>query len=242
MFGKNEVAHKMHDADGKLLVNEIFYTFQGEGPDAGRPAVFVRLAKCNLRCYFCDTDFEKGTMLTAREAFERIVKILKPDVCNLVVITGGEPLLQNILPLVQRLNSICVSVAVETAGTIGVPGMSEVFKHDRSYAGNIIVVSPKTPKISEVVERCAGAFKYIIRKGETSADDGLPLMSTQTPGEPVTIARPIYSRLPPVSIYVQAMDEQDPVKTQENIEWAASIVLEHGYRLSVQTHKLAGVP
>jgi 7-carboxy-7-deazaguanine synthase len=242
MFGKNEVAHKMHDADGKLLVNEIFYTFQGEGPDAGRPAVFVRLAKCNLRCYFCDTDFEKGTMLTAREAFDRIAKILKPDVCDLVVITGGEPLLQNILPLVRRLNDICVSVAVETAGTIAVPGMSDLFKHDRSYSGNIIVVSPKTPKISPLVEMCAGAFKYIIRKGETSLEDGLPVMSTQSDGEPTLIARPYDLHIPPVPVYVQAMDEQDPVKTQENIEWAASIVLEHGYRLSVQTHKLAGVP
>jgi organic radical activating enzyme len=147
-----------------------------------------------------------------------------------------------ILPLVRRLNDISVSVAVETAGTIAVPGMGDLFKYDRSYAGNIIVVSPKTPKISATVEMCAGAFKYIIRKGETSADDGLPMMSTQTSGEPATIARPLLPRLPAVPIYVQAMDEQDPVKTQENIEWAASIVLEHGHRLSVQTHKIAGVP
>jgi 7-carboxy-7-deazaguanine synthase len=242
MFGKNAVAHKMQDKDGKLLINDVFYTFQGEGPDAGRPAVFVRLAKCNLRCHFCDTDFESGTLLTARDAFDRIAKILKPDVCDLVVITGGEPMLQNILPLVRRLNDICVSVAVETAGTIPIDGMSELFKPDRSYSGNIIVVSPKTPKISPLVEMCAGAFKYIIRKGETSADDGLPMMSTQSEGEPATIARPLIFRIPPVPVYVQAMDEQDPVKTQANVEWAASIVLEHGYRLSVQTHKIAGVP
>src|SRR5882672_9762748 len=53
MFGQNEVVKEDYDPQGKLWVREVFYTIQGEGPDAGTPAVFVRLAGCNLRCYFC---------------------------------------------------------------------------------------------------------------------------------------------------------------------------------------------
>lgn len=240
MFGKNEIAGKMYDIEGQLVVNDIFYTFQGEGPDAGRPAVFVRLAKCNLRCFFCDTEFESGTSLSALETFNRINKVM-PGTCELVVITGGEPLLQNIIPLVALLNvRRNVSVAVETAGTVHNEHLSSWFDRARRIHGNIIVCSPKTPKISPTIAMLTGAFKYIVRVGDTDPDDGLPNMSTQIPGQSARIARPTIVPCPPV--YVQAMDEQDAAKNLANVELAASIVLKFGYRLSVQTHKIAGVP
>ncbi|HEY6020017.1 MAG TPA: 7-carboxy-7-deazaguanine synthase QueE, partial [Candidatus Paceibacterota bacterium] len=59
MFGQNPVSPIRHDKES-FLVKDIFYTIQGEGPYAGRPAVFVRLGGCNLRCAFCDTDFSNG--------------------------------------------------------------------------------------------------------------------------------------------------------------------------------------
>jgi organic radical activating enzyme len=242
MFGRNEISKRMQDPEGKLLVNDVFYTFQGEGPDAGRPAVFLRLSKCNLRCFFCDTEFESGEPLTARQTFDRIMRAL-PNVCDLVVITGGEPLLQNINPLVRLLNANKISVAVETAGTTWLPGLSSHFQPDRSIKGNIIVCSPKTPVINAQIEQLIGAFKYIIRSGETSPDDGLPMRSTQIPGYDARIARPKGVRHPSVQIYVQACDEQNnPEASQINLELAASLAMTHGYRLSVQTHKLAKVP
>jgi 7-carboxy-7-deazaguanine synthase len=239
MFGQNAVAKKMQHADGSLLVNEIWYTLQGEGPDAGRPAVFVRLSKCNLRCYFCDTDFERGERLDVEVVLARI-KSIAGNKCDLVVITGGEPLLQNIVPLVRELNAIRMQVAVETAGTVYVEGLDLLFRRDRSWSGNIIVCSPKTPVINADVEAIIGAWKYIVRVGETSPVDGLPMRSTQTYGHPVKIARPRTRTFAP--IYVQAQDEGDAALTQANLEHAAGLAMTYGMRLSVQTHKIAGVP
>ena len=74
MFGKNEIVGKKYfdDAGDKLFVTSIFYTLQGEGPYRGEPAVFVRLAKCNLACTFCDTYFDGGDWLTFEQLDQRI--------------------------------------------------------------------------------------------------------------------------------------------------------------------------
>lgn len=243
MHGKNAVASKMQDPDGMLLVHDIWYTLQGEGPDAGRTAVFVRLSKCNLRCYFCDTDFDGGKIFTADQAFAHIMKMIRRGVCDLVVITGGEPLLHNIIPLVSMLNSQVVSVAVETAGTVWCPGIDKYFSPDRSIGGNIIVCSPKTPIINGMLEPFIGAWKYIVRNGECDGEDGLPVFSTQIPGQMSRVARPRNLRRA-TPIYVQAQDEGEgkEFETQANLEYAAGLAMTHGHRLSVQTHKLARVP
>src|SRR5882672_1009504 len=87
------------------MVASIFHTLQGEGPLAGRPAVFVRLAKCQLRCSFCDTFFEKGSWMTPDSILARALTLAvnrdplhAEDVNPLrklaLIITGGEPMLQ----------------------------------------------------------------------------------------------------------------------------------------------------
>lgn len=238
MFGKNQVSGSFNESGTKLLVNEIFYTIQGEGPDAGRTAVFVRLSKCNLRCYFCDTEFEKGEECSTLEIAEDVMQMAGRKSCTLVVITGGEPLLQNIVPLVRVLNNLGMSVSVETAGTTMLPELHTVFDPMRSIHGNLIVCSPKTPKIHPDMERLVGAWKYVVRKGE--ADEwGLPSMSTQQINRPAKTFRPVH---PTVEIYVQAMDEHDGFSNNDNLEHARDLVLEHGYRLGVQMHKLVDVP
>lgn len=248
MHGKNEVHHNMRDDKGQLLVNEIFYTIQGEGPDAGCPAVFVRLAKCNLRCFFCDTEFEKGVPMTVDYAADLIkVKARSLTRCELVVITGGEPLLQNIVPLVAKLNERGMRVSVETAGTTSYSDLYHYFMVERDRARwqrNRIIVSPKTPVIHVGAAELAYAWKYIVRVGEVSEEDGLPMGATQIGQEGVIkrIARP--SRLPyhKPRVYIQPMDEGDEAKNKANRELAAALVMKHGYRLSIQTHKLVGVP
>lgn len=79
MFGKNEVVGQRYfdKAEDKLFVTSIFYTLQGEGPYRGEPAVFVRLAKCNLDCSFCDTFFDDGDWLTIEEIDHRIDKCIR---------------------------------------------------------------------------------------------------------------------------------------------------------------------
>lgn len=78
MFGKNEiVGQKYFDkAEDKLFVTSVFYTLQGEGPYRGEPAVFVRLAKCNLDCSFCDTFFDDGDWMTIPELDAKITQVI----------------------------------------------------------------------------------------------------------------------------------------------------------------------
>lgn len=102
-----------------LVVNEIFYSIQGESTHAGRLCVFVRLTYCNLRCSYCDTEyaFEEGNEMSV----EDIIKKINSYNCNLVEITGGEPLLQ---PAVHHLMTLlCDSgyeVLLETSGSMDI--------------------------------------------------------------------------------------------------------------------------
>lgn len=79
MFGRNAIVGQSYfkDAGDKLFVTSIFYTLQGEGPYRGEPAVFVRLAKCNLACGFCDTFFDDGDWLTVAEIEQRIDQVIE---------------------------------------------------------------------------------------------------------------------------------------------------------------------
>jgi organic radical activating enzyme len=107
----------------ELEVSELFASLQGEGPNAGTPAFFVRLARCNLRCRWCDTGYAWDF---GRHRFEEAVKVMEVgEVAKAVrrghqpnlVITGGEPLLQqdNLVVLLAELER---DVEVETNGTV----------------------------------------------------------------------------------------------------------------------------
>ena len=121
-------------------VKEIFYTLQGEGHHAGRPAVFCRFAGCNLWsgtedsranavCQFCDTDFvgtdgEGGGKFTSAEALAATINGLWPTAYpahKYVVFTGGEPLLQLDAALIDAIHALGFEVAIETNGTLPVP-------------------------------------------------------------------------------------------------------------------------
>lgn len=240
MFGKNEVTSPFHNNGRSLLVNELFYTIQGEGPDAGRPAIFLRLSKCNLRCYFCDTEFESGTETQLEDLWRRIAHLKLTTGCRLLVITGGEPLLQNIIPLVEKCEAVALSVAIETAGTVYVPGLSDHFRPDRSINGNIIVCSPKTPGLHPELVPLIGALKYIIAETQVLDSDGLPCFSTQIAGRPSVVFRP--DDAPHADVYVQAMDVPDKNQHRANIMTARDVSMRHGYRMSLQMHKIVNVP
>jgi hypothetical protein len=237
MFGTNPISKPFQQTDGSLKVNELFYTLQGEGPDAGRPAIFVRLSHCNLRCYFCDTEFETGVFVGQHELLKSVLDLSRLHGCSLVVITGGEPLLQNIVPLVLDLNLHGISVSVETAGTLFDPELPTVFSPTRDIAGNLIVCSPKTPKINSDLEGLVGAWKYIIRHGNVGPG-GIPNMSTQQQGTHTNLFMPRDITVP---VYVQPMDEGDELKNRLNVEATAQVALRFGHRMSVQIHKLAGL-
>jgi 7-carboxy-7-deazaguanine synthase len=101
----------------QLEICEIFYSLQGESSYMGMPCVFVRLARCNLRCSFCDTRYSycPGVM----HSFEDILQNIRKYPANLVELTGGEPLLQEHSPaFMQELLDVGYKVLLETNGSI----------------------------------------------------------------------------------------------------------------------------
>lgn len=100
-------------------VNEIFYSLQGEGRWTGTPAVFVRLAGCNLRCPFCDTDFSAAAEMSLSDIL-REVRGLSPS-CRTAVVTGGEPALQIDEAFVEAFHAEGYRIHLETNGTRPLP-------------------------------------------------------------------------------------------------------------------------
>ena len=74
-----------------MLINEIFYSLQGEGVHMGKASIFIRLSRCNLRCSFCDTEFDTGKEMTLEELRDAIA----PYPGRRIILTGGEPTLQH---------------------------------------------------------------------------------------------------------------------------------------------------
>lgn len=97
-------------------INEIFYSVQGEGLHAGRPAHFIRFSGCNLHCPFCDTKHEEGVMMTDEEILEKI-----NFGSNMVILTGGEPTLFIDEQFIRKLNNLGKYVCIETNGTHELP-------------------------------------------------------------------------------------------------------------------------
>lgn len=116
----------------KLKINEIFYSIQGEGYDAGLPTIFIRLTGCNLRCKYCDTQyaFYEGNFMNIYEIMDKIGKWK----CRRVCITGGEPLIQeNVYALLNKLIDSGYKVCIETNGSISIErlvGLPIVIKMD----------------------------------------------------------------------------------------------------------------
>ena len=105
----------MPEREKTLTVNEIYHSIQGESTWAGCPCVFVRLTFCNLRCNYCDTEyaFYEGKKMALKEIVDRVESFG----CELVEITGGEPLLQkNVLPLMSMLCDAGRTLLLETSG------------------------------------------------------------------------------------------------------------------------------
>ncbi len=226
-----------HRSDGALDVVDVFPTIQGEGPFAGVPAVFVRLAGCNLQCPACDTDYTSRRKLASPEEILRTVQMLSHGGrITLVVITGGEPLRQACGLTVRQLVMNGFRVQFETNGTLYDPSMVALYGHKHLS----FVCSPKTGKLNGMLERWIHNYKYIISAGKVDAADGLPTESLESSAYP---ARPfVRDHLYPPVIYVQPCDDKDLVKNKLNTDAAITSCLEHGYKLCLQLHKFAGLP
>ncbi len=142
----------------RYLVNEIFYSLQGEGVRAGTPNFFLRLSRCNLTCkvethgFDCDTEFESGRRLTIPEILTEFRQL--SERCDWVILTGGEPALQIDDELIDALHAAGYKLAIETNGSIELPpGL------------DWITVSPKVAEHA-IRQRTAHEVKYVRGHGQ----------------------------------------------------------------------------
>lgn len=218
MFGKNKIMKPENHSGDFLNIVEIFPTFQGEGPYAGTPALFIRLGGCNLACDFCDTEFDDFNQLSLTEILDELQNLCQQIKANLVVITGGEPMRQPINKLCNTLLNQGFEVQIETNGTIfqNLDERVKIICSPKASNGKFFQIrSDLLPKIS--------AFKFIISQSKSPYNQ-LPKINTQN-----------------AKIYLQPMDEYDEDKNNKNLELAKKICLEKGYNLSLQIHKIISV-
>jgi len=219
-----------NDGITNLFVKEVFLTLQGEGPLTGCPAVFVRLAGCNLKCWFCDTDFEGGERYTLSRLLQEVeeLAVIPPHEPRLVVVTGGEPFAQNITPLIATLLGNKFRVQIETAGTLwrDLPESPELH----------IVVSPKTPKVHPRIRARATAWKYVIDSSQPyDLADGLPIDVTQDLQEagagqpdPDQVPRALAKPTRNCPVYLQPLHEADGDRSERHVQKTAMRCLEYG--------------
>ena len=208
-------------------VKEMFLTLQGEGMQAGRRAVFLRFAGCNLWsgreadrataiCRFCDTDFvgmdgeNGGRFTTPEDLAAAVVRLWGTEPGNrFVVITGGEPMLQLDPPLIAALHVQNIEIAVESNGTLPAP-----------EGIDWLCVSPKAG--SDVVQR---------------SGDELKLVWPQAGIDPEALTDWRFTHH-----LVQPMDSGAEALNAANREAAIALVLaDSRWRLSTQTHKMLGL-
>lgn len=192
-------------------INDIFYSLQGEGHNTGRAAVFVRFAGCNLRCSFCDTEFD-----TYREmSDEEILAAISGYPARFVVLTGGEPTLQVDGAFIELLHQHGYEVAMESNGTRPAPRNLDW-----------LTVSPKvrSEKLEVRSEKVADELKVVF--DETTAPESYLSLLT--------------SHFSPL-LYLQPCDTGDVVRNEAIIARCVEYIKEHPWwRLSLQTHKLVG--
>jgi len=207
-------------------VKEIFYSLQGEGAQAGRPAVFCRFTGCNLWsgraedrhkaiCKFCDTDFvgtngNNGGRYEAESLAARVLS-LWPDPSKgqpLVICTGGEPLLQLDVALIEAFHTKNIEVAVETNGTIlPPPGI------------DWLCVSPKAT--AELVVTSGDELKLVYPQVEPEAQPER------------------FEKMPFRKFFLQPMDGPD---LEENSQKTLAYCLENPqWNMSIQVHKILGI-
>ena len=205
-------------------VKEIFLTLQGEGAQAGRRAVFLRFSGCNLwsgreadraeaACTFCDTDFvgmngeRGGRYRDAGLLAEAVASTWGEGECRLVVITGGEPLLQLDPALIEALHARGFSIAVESNGTLPAPPGIDW-----------LCISPKAG--TEIVQR---------------SGDELKLVWPQPGIDPAELSGWDFRH--------HLIQPKDGAEREESLAAAIAYVMANPrWRLSLQTHKLLGLP
>lgn len=247
--------------DGQLLLFSTFYTIQGEGPYGGRPALFVRLSGCNIGlkqdCPWCDTKFhlKDGRVVSGHDAIMH--ELAQHASCRLVVLTGGEPLLQW-----QRLKQTMAKVDPHFGAlggrltwqfeTNGLLLREDMIDCARRHGHIKFVCSPKVPHnrttypaIPEFWGRAADVLdlKYVVTADEDSPYYDVPEDALSGANEVYISGMTVYKRAPHPGEIANVWDDTliDRKETARNYKHAAKLALEYGRPVSYQTHLFGGV-
>jgi organic radical activating enzyme len=288
MFGKNEVVGQRYfdKAGDKLFVTSVFYTLQGEGPYRGEPAVFVRLAKCNLDCSFCDTFFDDGDWFTIAELDAKINQVISDHFHGevpvwaqfvqegeftrkrnmVLVITGGEPMLQkNLVPFLAHMQHRFVKTQIESNGTIvqDIPDSTTLVVSPKCSEKRGVAIKYLTPK-PEMLAR-ANCLKFVMNADPESPYSSVPDWAHEfrAAGGTVFVSpMNIYNSEPQKSKQLRASTNQitlqerstvderisfweegllDMKANQANHEYAANHCAQHGFIFNMQLHLFASM-
>jgi 7-carboxy-7-deazaguanine synthase len=289
MFGKNKIVGKTffkQASQDELYITSRFFTLQGEGPYRGQPAYFIRLAKCNLACSFCDTYFDSGDWVSFTNLLEETNHVIDDFFKQqnlptpvwakgsnkkiVLVITGGEPTLQNNLArFLAQAQPHFQKTQIESNGTALISNLPE---------NTTLVISPKCLEkegkvihylkpTTKVLER-ADCLKFVM----AAPDDELYSIYSEIPAWAHEWSektnKPVY--VSPMNIYQRepkrVMNNQDlqltisersdihetvsfwepnllnQKKNQRNHEYAAEYCMKSGFILNLQLHLFAGIP
>ncbi len=215
-----------------MRIAEIFHSIQGEGQFAGTPSVFVRTTGCNLRCWFCDTDYTSWRPEGDIQSCQEILEQVRMFDCEHVVVTGGEPLLQpQVVALTHALAECGHFITIETAGTVFRPVHAELV----SLSPKLTNSTPETGRWSnrheslrdypKVVDRLMADYayqlKFVIDRLEDIAEVEQYLQRfTSVPAENVWL-------MP------QATTNEE---VRSKSTWIAAQAERRGYRLSPRLH------
>lgn len=203
-------------------VHEIFYTLQGEGAHSGIPAVFVRFSGCNLRCPWCDTEFEGYREMTAEQIVSEIQNLYDiPNVRRkMCILTGGEPTLQADKQLIDAIHAAGFYIGIETNGTRPMPDGIDW-----------ITCSPKEgtklalKQVNEVKVVFTGTYDPEVWRTQLKAEHWL-LQPLRYTGE---------------WLMMSGVDEWEN-DANDNLDETVRYILTHPFwRLSVQLHKIVGL-
>ncbi len=203
---------EQRDMDVNYNIVEIFHSVQGEGYRSGIPHVFIRFGNCNLRCEWCDTNFDDYEKMSVSD----ILGVVQEYPCKNVIFTGGEPMMNDLWPLARVLKQRGYHLSVESNGTIAVPdGLLDW-----------ICISPKDqmyPQVS-VKQRTGNELKCVYVGQSLSMYDGLK------EGFEHLFLQPCYDENDTVERNGRTFALTEDV-VKRNPEW----------RLSLQTHKWMGI-
>jgi 7-cyano-7-deazaguanosine (preQ0) biosynthesis protein QueE len=219
-----------------LKLSEIFYSLQGEGIDAGKPAVFIRTALCNLSCVWCDTKYtwDWNHYDYDREVSEMTISSIQEQISRFdtkhCVITGGEPLIQQtkLIPLLSNLKNEDYFIEVETNATILPSEMLERFV-DRWN------VSPKlqNSSISKQYREVQSCMEYYAKNSKAVLK--FVICNQSDLAEVKTLVGKYKLKSKRIILMPEGNSAAEII---EKSKWLAEICLLNGYRLSVRLHTL----